>query len=273
MPELPEVETICRSLRRLLIGQRIIEVEVRQPRLRVAIDDRFPFELQGRRVVDIRRRGKYILALLEGERVWISHLGMSGKWIYVEAGEPRARHDHIFVRFGNDFELRYHDPRRFGLSVVVRTGELSLCPYVRDLGPDPLDPQFRSGHLYALARRSRRRIRDFLLDQTVVAGLGNIYINEILFRAAVRPTVRAFRLGRRRAERVAAVMPEVLREALRWRGTSISDYRDGENRKGAFQKRLRVYDREGEDCVICGSSIKKIRIGNRGAFYCPSCQS
>ncbi len=272
MPELPEVETICRGLRSLLRGLQVLEVSVLEPRLRSPVDADFSSSLEGRTIVDVRRKGKYVLIFLEGDRVWISHLGMTGKLIYVAAERPREKHDHIIVRLEGGHELRYHDPRRFGLSLVVQNGELAALPQMRNLGLDPFDPKFQGKYLHAIARSSRRRVRDLLLDQGVVAGLGNIYTNEILFRAGVRPAKRAWRVGRSAVERIAAVTPEVLSEAIRWRGTSLSDYRDGEDREGEFQNHLQVYGRDGESCMACLSTIKKVLLGNRSAYYCPSCQ-
>lgn len=272
MPELPEVETICRGLRALVRGRIIAKVNVLEPRLRAPVDGDFRLRLEGRTIVDAMRRGKYILILLEDEWVWVSHLGMSGKLVYVEPERPREKHDHIVVTLDEGHELRYHDPRRFGLSLVVPRAEMESLPGIKDLGPEPLDRRFNGAYLYSVARKSRRRIRDLLMDQTILAGLGNIYANEILHYAGIRPTMRAWRLGRTRAERLAQVTPTLLREAIRWCGTSFSDYRDAEDRRGEFQNHLRVYDREGKPCAECGGKIKRISLGNRSAFYCSRCQ-
>jgi len=271
MPELPEVETICRGLRPLVTGRRVAEVEVLQPRLRVPVSEDFCSKLQGKIILGVERKGKYLLTLLEGEAVWISHLGMSGKLIYVERDRPRETHDHILVRLDNGHELRFNDPRRFGLSVIFPVGQLTEWAPLRELGPDPLDRQFNGDYLYSVARGSLRRVRDLLIDQRVVAGLGNIYANEILFRVGIRPTTRAWKLGRDRAGKIAKLTPRLLREAIRWCGTSFSDYRDAEDRFGEFQNHLRVYDREGETCEACASEIKRVALGNRSAFYCPRC--
>jgi len=243
-----------------------------ESRLRIPVVPEFALQLRGRAVLDVERRGKYILVWLEGKIVWISHLGMSGKLIFVRGDRPRGKHDHIVVGFDGGGELRFHDPRRFGLSVAIPGAALARWPQIRDLGSDPLHHQFSGGYLHSVARNSRRRIRDLLIDQSVVAGLGNIYANEILFRAGVRPTRRAWRVGRRLTDQIAETAPTLLREAIRWRGTSFSDYRDGEDRKGGFQDLLQVYNREGEACRVCSERIKKIRIGNRSAFYCSRCQ-
>ena len=272
MPELPEVETICAGLRPLVRGRRIAEVAVLERRLRRPVARGFSDQLRGKTILDVERRGKYILILLEGDIVWIFHLGMSGKLICVAAERPREKHDHIVVRLDDGHELRYHDPRRFGLSLLVPRSELEALPQIKVLGLDPFHQRFNGIYLYSVARSSRRRIRDLLIDQGVVVGVGNIYANEILFRAGIRPTTRAWKLGRVRVERIAQMVPKVLREAIRWCGTSFSDYRDAEDRFGEFQNHLRVYDREGEQCRVCGSRIKRVAIGNRSAFYCPRCQ-
>jgi len=272
MPELPEVETIRLGLRALLPGRRVVEVQVLEPRLRSRVSRDFASTLHGRTILDVERRGKYLLILLEGERVWVSHFGMSGKLIYVDRERPREKHDHIIVRLDEGRELRYHDPRRFGLSLAVSRAELKSLLQVKNLGLDPFDPRFNGSYLYAFTRGSERRIRDLLIDQRVVAGLGNIYANEILFHAGVRPTARSHRLPRDKVGEIARMTSRVLREAIRWCGTSFSDYRDAEDRFGEFQNRLAVYDREGEQCRVCASKVKRASLGNRGAFYCPRCQ-
>jgi formamidopyrimidine-DNA glycosylase len=272
MPELPEVETVCRSLRPHLIGRRVVRVDVLEPRLRTRVAADLPARLEGRAIIAVDRQAKYILIHLDGDTLWLFHLGMSGKLIRVENGVARRKHDHIIVRLDDDGELRYHDPRRFGLSVVVAQEYRDAPPQLARLGPDPLERRFNGAALYAATRVSARRIRDLLLDQQVVAGLGNIYANEILFRAGVRPTARACKLTRRQVEAIAAMTPRVLRDAIRWCGTSFSDYRDGNDRRGEFQNHLCVYDRDGDPCRVCSSAIKRVAVGNRSAFYCPSCQ-
>ncbi|HEY1371824.1 MAG TPA: bifunctional DNA-formamidopyrimidine glycosylase/DNA-(apurinic or apyrimidinic site) lyase [Candidatus Binatia bacterium] len=272
MPELPEVETICRGLRSRIVGRRIVGVEVLEPRLRTRVGADFASALAGKTVTAVRRRAKYILIDLDDGSVWMTHLGMSGKLIWVDAGRRREKHDHIIVKLDTGNELRYHDPRRFGLSLVTTRAELDSLPQIKPLGPEPLDGEFNADYLYGATRGSRRKIRDLLIDQTTVAGLGNIYANEILFHAGVRPTARAWKLRRAEVERVAKLTPKILREAIRWCGTSFSDYRDADDRYGNFQKHLRVYDREREKCRACGAPIKRVALGNRSAFYCPRCQ-
>ncbi len=272
MPELPEVETTCRSLRPYLQNRRIAWVKVLQPRLRLPVDAGLPQRLQNQTITRVERRAKYILITLKSGLIWAFHLGMSGKLIHANADMPRVKHDHIVVRLDNQRELRYHDPRRFGLSFVVSWDELLKLPQMARLGLDPFDSQFDGDYLYAFTRRSRRRIRDLLLDQQIVAGIGNIYANEILFRVRVRPTRRSRTLPRAAVDALAGTTRRVLREAIRWCGTSFSDYRDADDKHGAFQNHLRVYDREAETCRQCRTLIKRVALGNRSAFYCPSCQ-
>ena len=272
MPELPEVETICRGLRRRLRGRRIVHVDVLQPRLRDPVEPTLPARLQGRRIVGVGRRAKYILIALEGRSIWVFHLGMSGKLIHVDADVPKQKHDHIIVKLDNGRELRYHDPRRFGLSLLVPQQKLVELPQLKQLGLDPFDAKFGGEYVYSFTRGCERKIRDLLLDQRIVAGIGNIYANEILSRVGVRPTTRSWRLTRKQVAQIAAMIPRLLNEAIRWCGTSFSDYRDADDKFGEFQNHLRVYDREGEQCRRCPSLIKRVAMGNRGAFYCPSCQ-
>jgi len=272
MPELPEVETICRGLRLHLQNRRILGVEILQPRLRRQVDSDLPVRLKGRKVTRVERRAKYILIFLAPDVVWGFHLGMSGRLICVPANRLRRKHDHIIARLDGGGELRYHDPRRFGLSFLVPGDKLRQLPQLASLGLDPFDSRFDGDYLYAFTKRSYRRIRDLLLDQRVIGGLGNIYANEILFRLGIRPMTRSHRLSRAEVALFPPMTRKVLSEAIRWCGTSFSDYRDADDKHGQFQNHLCVYDREAEPCRKCLSRIKRVTLGNRSAFYCPSCQ-
>jgi formamidopyrimidine-DNA glycosylase len=272
MPELPEVETVCRSLRPHLLGRTLSRVQVVEPRLRLPVNERDLRSLAGKRVDAISRLAKYILLDLSDGRVWIFHLGMSGKLICVAPATLTRKHDHILADLDSGEQLRYHDPRRFGLSLVTTRERLHELPQLRRLGLDPFDARLNGEYLFGFTRRSERRIRDLLLDQRIIAGLGNIYANEILSIAGIKPTTRAHRLTRRQVEKLAATIPALLRDAIRWCGTSFSDYRDADDRSGEFQDHLRVYDRHGEKCRSCPTIVKRIAMGNRSAYYCPSCQ-
>ena len=272
MPELPEVETVCRSLRPHLLQRTIERVETLETRLRVPVDELALAGLAGKKIYEIRRAAKYILISLSDESVWVFHLGMSGKLVCVGADAPRRKHDHIIVYLVGGGQLRYHDPRRFGLTLVTRKEILHELPQLRLLGIDPFDPDLTGEYLFRHTRSSDRRIRDLLLDQRIIGGVGNIYANEILASVGIKPTIRACRLTRKQVYAIAQGVPLLLQQAIRWCGTSFSDYRTADDERGAFQSHLRVYDREGQKCRACGCIIKRVAIGNRSAFYCPSCQ-
>jgi formamidopyrimidine-DNA glycosylase len=272
MPELPEVETVCRSLRPHLLRRTIERVEILEPRLRVRVDETALAGLAGKKIHEIRRAAKYILISLSEGLVWVFHLGMSGKLICVGADVPRRKHDHIIVHLVGGGQLRYHDPRRFGLTLVTPKEVLHELPQLCSLGIDPFDPDLTGEYLFRHTRSSNRRIRDLLLDQRIIGGLGNIYANEILATVGIKPTARACRLTRKQVYAITQAIPDLLQQAIRWCGTSFSDYRDADDERGEFQTYLRAYDREGEQCRACAAIIKRVAIGNRSAFYCPSCQ-
>ena len=272
MPELPEVETVCRSLRPHLLGRTIERIDVRERRLRVLVDRAQVHRLAGKRIESVDRLAKYILLRFSDASVWLFHLGMSGKLICTGATTPRQKHDHIVVDLDDGRQLRFHDPRRFGLAIVTHADELSDLPQLRHLGVDPFAETLTGEYLFSFTRASARRIRDLLLDQQIVAGLGNIYANEVLARVRLKPTTRAWRLTRKQVGMLAVAIPELLHDAIQWCGTSFSDYRDADDKSGEFQSHLRVYDRDGEPCRVCPSTVKRVAIGNRSAFYCPTCQ-
>lgn len=272
MPELPEVETVARTLRGHLVGRRITAVRILEPRLRLPVPADFAGRLADRRIGAVRRRAKYVLIDLDDAQVWVIHLGMTGRVIVCPPTRARERHDHAVWTLDDGNEVRFHDPRRFGFTAVLAANALADWPPFLKLGPDPLLDGFSGAALYEVAHRSRRRLKDLLLDQSVVAGLGNIYVNEVLFRAGLRPLRRSHLLTRAAADRLAREIPRLLREAIRWCGTSFSDYRDADGNRGSFQDRLCVYQRQGLPCRTCGTAIRQARLGNRGTFFCPRCQ-
>ncbi len=271
MPELPEVETIARSLRPHLVGRAPAAVEIRNRNLRRPLPRCFSDSLVGRVISQVRRRGKYLLIEFETPPAWIVHLGMSGRLVYHRFAPQRpARHDHVEVRLGGGGSLVYSDPRRFGLMTL---GDPDDCDLLAGLGPEPFDRDaFGGEYLFERSRRCRRAVKDVLMDQHVVAGIGNIYSNEILFAGGLRPRRAAARLSRRDCDVVVEATRRVLREAIEHRGSSISDFLDGIGRRGGYQWRRRVYDRAGEACVRCSTTIKRVTVGQRSAFYCPACQ-
>lgn len=268
MPELPEVETVRRSLRPV-IGRRIEAVAVTEPRLRRRTADDFAHRLVGQTVQDIERRGKYLLFQLSGGDCLLAHLGMTGALLLQVEGTPPQRHDHVCVRLSGGLQLIYNDPRRFGL---LRVGQAGGFMELKQIGPDPLSDDFTVAHLAALARGRKRPVKNLLMDQRALGGIGNIYANEILFRAGIRPSRPSRRLTRRELEALLRATRAVLQKAIRLGGSSISDYRDGTGKTGYFQLRLAVYDRAGQPCRRCGTAIRRTVHAGRSSFYCPRCQ-
>jgi formamidopyrimidine-DNA glycosylase len=269
MPELPEVETIRRSLAPRIVGQRIARVVVRERRLRVPIAADFESRLAGRRVEDVERRGQYLLLRLEGRAVLLVHLGMSGR-LWVRASDVASElHDHVEIGFERGFVVVFNDPRRFGL---MRVGDGDAFDELRTVGVDPLGHGWSEEDWRQRLRNRRLPIKNLLMDQRVLAGIGNIYANEMLHRAGIRPRRSASRLKRQEIERLSVAMREVLEAAVRLGGSSISDYRDAEGREGYFQSHHAVYDRAGQPCPGCGTAIRRIVLSGRSSFYCPKCQ-
>lgn len=269
MPELPEVETLRGGLAGAILGRRITAVAVRERRLRRPLAPGFRAALVGRRIDAVRRRAKYLLLDLDDGTTWLVHLGMSGTLVVLPADAPHRTHTHVVVTLDDGCTLRFHDPRRFGM---MRVAPVAALDEIRDLGVEPLGDAFSAELLHRAARRQRRAVKSLLMDQRVVAGLGNIYVNEILFAAGIGPGRRAGRLTRAEAARLVAATVRVLAEAIALRGSSISDYRDERGEPGAFQHSFRVYARGGEPCRCCGTPIRRRVIVGRSSFYCPRCQ-
>lgn len=269
MPELPEVETVRRSLRVQLTGRRLARIEVSGAKLRRPLQGKLAAALLGREVTGVERRGKYLVARLDDGNAWVIHLGMTGTITIAAPGSGANGHAHLRARLDDGRELVFADPRRFGLLFVGRIDDL---PELGSLGVDPLSSGYCAEYLYRRCRSSGRRIKDLLMDQRIVAGLGNIYASEILFAAGLRPTRRAHRVTRSDAERLVRATRMVLFRALRAGGTSISDFRRVDGSPGRFQLQLLVYGREGCGCWGCGGSIRRRRIGGRSSFYCSHCQ-
>jgi formamidopyrimidine-DNA glycosylase len=274
VPELPEVETVARSLRPLLAGRTFGAVWTSGLALRTPVDRaRLARVAGGARVESVERRGKYLLLHLSRGHALLCHLGMTGRLLVESASVVRPAHTHVAIALdAGDEELRYVDARRFGYLAALRHAELARAPELAVLGVDPLTPEFTDGYLDGALGASRRAVKDFLMDQGRVAGLGNIYAAEALFVAGISPRRRADRLGPRRAALLAAAIRGVLGAAVERRGTSFSDYVDAEGRSGDNQHHLGVYGREGQPCRRCERPIRRLVQGARSTFYCPGCQ-
>ena len=277
MPELPEVETVIRGLRPRLEGARLARVTQRRADLRFPLPERFVTRLEGRRVTRIGRRAKYILAYLDDGQVLLCHLGMSGRLILSAPGEANGApgpHDHVVLTTEHGDELRFNDARRFGFMDLVAAERLKEHRLLADLGPEPLGNAF-SGPVLARGLAGKRTpIKAALLDQRVVAGLGNIYVSESLFFAGISPRRMARSVQGARAERLAAAIREVLMRAIEAGGSSLRDYVQASGELGYFQHEWAVYGREGQPCPGCicdplgTGGIRRIVQSNRATFYC-----
>jgi formamidopyrimidine-DNA glycosylase len=277
MPELPEVETVRLGLEPILTGRVLAHVDQRRPDLRWPLPERFAERLTGRRVTGLGRRSKYLLIGLDGEETWIIHLGMSGR-ILVEdprhAASVPGKHDHVIVTTDRGGTVTYNDARRFGLMDLWPAAGLENHKLLAGLGPEPLGNAFSGAALAASLADKRAPIKAALLDQRVVAGLGNIYVSEALHRAGISPKRLAGSISRPRVDRLAAEVVATLNDAIAAGGSSLRDYRQADGELGYFQHSFRVYDREGAPCPIsgCTGTVQRIIQSGRSTFYCAKCQ-
>jgi formamidopyrimidine-DNA glycosylase len=272
MPEMPEVETIARQLRKTILGKRIVDVKLSGLPLRKPVAGDFSAMVCGRRITSIHRRGKYLLVELAPKAILLIHLGMSGRILYLERSSEDIRHVHAVFRFSDSTALEYRDPRRFGLLSAYEVQEIAQIPELLCLGMDPLDRSFTGKRVASFLCKSRKTIKDFLLDQRIIAGLGNIYVCEALFAARIHPIRRCDTVNPEEASRLASAIQKVLRTAIKNNGTSFSDFLGADGKRGGNQQFLTVFQKDGTPCVRCKTLIQRIRQGNRSSFFCPKCQ-
>ncbi len=279
MPELPEVETVVRGLRPHLEGRRLVRVLQRRPNLRFPLPENFAARLQGRRVLGIDRRAKYILIRLDGEETLLCHLGMSGRMVLGRNNnEPLDPHDHVVFETETGAVIRFNDARRFGMMDLVASDALATHKLLCNLGPEPLGNRFDGKSLAASLKDRRAPIKAALLDQKIVAGLGNIYACEALFLAGLSPRRRAYTVQGGRAERLAWAVRDVLLRAIDAGGSSLRDFVHADGELGYFQHQWAVYAREGEVCPGCDcdhrkrGGIRRLVQSGRSTFYCPTRQ-
>jgi len=274
MPELPEVEHVVRALRRAVTGRRIVAAELKLARLAGEVSPRqFARRLRGARIERIRRRGKYILIDLDGARVLAVHLRMTGKFVCLPLESPLPKHAHAIFYLDNERRLVFCDQRQFGKLLLVPTGDLENIPQLSLLAPEPLSKHFTVDYLRDTLSRSRRSIKELLLDQTRVLGLGNIYASEALFLARINPRTPAREIGRQRAGRLHDAIRTTLRDAIAGGSTLRIDLDEEDSSYiGSSERFWRVYEREGEPCVNCGTKIRRLVQGGRSTYYCPKCQ-
>jgi formamidopyrimidine-DNA glycosylase len=294
MPELPEVETVRRGLEPVMAGRRFVAVEQRRRDLRFPFPEGFAGRLQGRRLLTLGRRAKYLMAAIEGGEVLAMHLGMSGRFTIAEPGGANGRqvadftyetgndpaHDHVVFTMEGGATVTYNDARRFGYMSLIPAGEIASHPHFKGLGIEPLGPDLTPEFLAKAAFGRKTDLKAFLLDQRIVAGLGNIYVCEALYRAGLSPRRRAGVLAKRGGTpadgslRLTPVIRAVLEAAIAAGGSTLRDYKHTDGSLGYFQHAFAVYGREGEACQRpgCGGVIRRIVQAGRSTFYCPTCQ-
>lgn len=273
MPELPEVETICKTLQELVIGKKIDNVTVNWPKIikLPIIAEQFSDALKGQTIQDIGRRGKFLLFYLD-ELVLVSHLRMEGRYGLYDGNIDVEPHTHIIFHFEDQTELRYKDVRKFGTMHLFAKGEENASLPLSQLGPEPFSKAFSTEMLKERCQKTQRKIKAVLLDQTVVVGLGNIYVDEALFRAGIHPERKANSLTMDELSRLKKEITLTLQEAVEKGGSSIRSYVNSHGELGMFQLSLFVYGRKGEECRQCGENIEKIVSAGRGTHFCPQCQ-
>jgi formamidopyrimidine-DNA glycosylase len=285
VPELPEVETVRRGLEAAMVGAKLAAVEQRRPDLRFPFPERFAERLTGQRIEALRRRAKYLIADLDGADVLVMHLGMSGSFRIEQARRPipggRAKnslHDHVTFELSTGARIVYNDPRRFGFMQLIPRREFAAHPLFNNIGIEPLGDEFDGATLARLFAGRTTSLKAALLDQALIAGLGNIYVCEALHRAGLSPRRPAACLscndGRpsARATRLARAIREVLNEAVAAGGSSLRDHRKIDGTLGYFQHSFRIYGRAGEPCARCGGLVRRINQAGRATFYCGGCQ-
>ncbi len=285
MPELPEVETVRRGLEPVLTGARLTRVRQNRPDLRFPFPDRFVERLEGATVERIDRRAKYLLMPLSTGETWVSHLGMTGRFTldgeqlgeFEEPAPIAGKHEHVSlcaVRAGTTTRVGFADSRRFGFMGLIPTDQVEAHPWFAGLGPEPLGNGFSGAHLAEAFAGRKQNIKVSLLDQRTVAGLGNIYVCEALYRARISPLIAAGKVSRPRLETLAAVVRDVLDEAILAGGSTLKDFANADGGQGYFQHRFDVYGREGQPCLAegCSGVIKRTVQAGRSTFWCPGCQ-
>ncbi|MCT3580395.1 bifunctional DNA-formamidopyrimidine glycosylase/DNA-(apurinic or apyrimidinic site) lyase [Levilactobacillus brevis] len=273
MPELPEVETVRRGLTRLVQGATIAHVEVRYPKMVTPDADVFTAELISRKIERIDRRGKYLLFRFSGDLTMVSHLRMEGKYDVQPEGSPVSKHTHVIFHLTDNRELRYTDTRKFGrMQLVPTVEETTLAPSLGKLGPEPTAETLTLAYMVKIFGKSHKVVKPFLLDQTRIAGLGNIYADEVLWLSKINPLTPVDTLTPSQLSELRQNIIDEMALAIGGHGTTVHSFSTAFGEAGQFQNQLHVYGREGEPCERCGTELVKIKVAQRGTHFCPHCQ-
>lgn len=272
MPEMPEVETVRRTLLPLIKGKTIKEVTLWYPKIIASDPKEFVQQLAGKKIETIDRYAKYLLIRLTGNLTIVSHLRMEGKYRLVKVNTKKDKHDHVQIVFTDNTALRYNDVRKFGRMQLVKTGTEKMTTGISNLGAEPNSATFTTAYLAKGLSRKKKNIKSTLLDQSVVAGLGNIYVDEVLWETKIHPLSMANKLPQPKVKQLHDNINSLIALAIEERGTTVHTYLDANGKTGGFQKMLQVYGHKGEPCVRCGNPLDKIKVSSRGTTYCPHCQ-
>ncbi len=271
MPELPEVETTRRGIEPHVCGVGISEVIVRRHDLRQPVSESMP-ALEGRIITGVSRRSKYLLLGIDDGSTLLIHLGMSGSLRVIDPADAWKKHDHVGITLGNGRQLRFHDPRRFGLVLRLTESNPMTHPLLRKLGPEPLEDGFTVDHLKSACAKRSAAIKLVIMDAKTVVGVGNIYASEALFRAGIRPTTAANKISKPRLAKLVVAIRDVLTASILEGGTTLRDFLNSDGEPGYFKQRLFVYERKGSPCRNCATAIRHAVLGQRSTYWCPKCQ-
>jgi formamidopyrimidine-DNA glycosylase len=271
MPELPEVETTRRGIEPFVTGVRIEEVIIRRHDLRQPVSENI-MEVEGCVIRGVTRRSKYLLLKIDDASTILIHLGMSGSLRVIDPADTWKKHDHVGITLGNGRQLRFHDPRRFGLVLRLMESDPMSHALLKSLGPEPLGDDFSASYLKTACVKRSAAIKLVIMDAKVVVGVGNIYASEALFRAGIRPQTSANKLSKPRLAKLVDSIREVLTASILEGGTTLRDFLNSDGEPGYFKQRLFVYERKGEPCRVCGMPIRHAVLGQRSTYWCPGCQ-
>ncbi|KRM89774.1 DNA-formamidopyrimidine glycosylase [Liquorilactobacillus vini] len=272
MPELPEVETVRRGLEKLVVGQRITAIDIRYPKIIIGSPAEFCQALHNKKLLSIGRRGKFLLFNFDQNLTMVSHLRMEGKYFIRRSDQPIEKHTHIIFQLASGQQLRYNDVRKFGRMQLAKTDQVQNLPNLSKLGPEPLSTDFKLTDFTRKLLHCKKAIKPALLDQTIVVGLGNIYVDEVLWLSQIHPLTSCYELTAKQAADLFQNIIQELTAAVKAGGTTVRTYSDAFEHSGKFQFALHVYGKEGQPCQRCGTKIQKIRVAQRGTHFCPQCQ-
>lgn len=272
MPELPEVETVCRGLEKVYQGQTIVKIEYRRPNLRLPLPTELPKMATGKKIEKIYRRAKYALLDITGGHTILLHLGMSGRLVFGKGERHLDKHDHVLLYFKNAPTLIFNDPRRFGVLDVCATSKITQHALLKNMGPEPLEKDFSADYFYKITRDKKGPVKPFIMNNASVVGVGNIYAAESLFKAGIKPGRAAGTLTKTECGKLVIAIKDVLACAIKAGGSSIRDYVQTDGTVGYFHSQFMVYGRKGETCKVCGTVIEEILQAGRSGCYCTACQ-